>query len=146
MSKPDPFIALLKGIAASLLVYWIGVWCVREFVPDQLYPYARYLGWAACVVATLVTSTALGEPFDRVTLFGVAALAVTIPMTFMGESVRRLHVLTFDARVDAMSGAGVNIAARNHYFAFHLLPVVTGAITIICVAGTIMFRQRPDRY
>jgi hypothetical protein len=67
-------------------------------------------------------------------------------MTILGESVRLLRVLTFAAHVEAVSGRGVNIVAENRYLAFHLLPALFLGITIICLAGTLMFRQRPDRY
>ena len=146
MSKPDPFAAFLKGVAASLFVYWFGVWVVQEIAAEQLIPYARYLGWAACAIATLVTAHSVGEPRDRAVLFAFAAFVAAIPMAILGESVRLLRVLTFAARVEAVSGRGVNIVAENRYLAFHLLPALFLGITIICLAGTLMFRQRQDRY
>ena len=67
-------------------------------------------------------------------------------MTLLGENVRLLRVLTFAAHVEAVYGAKVDIAAQNRYLAFHLFPALFLGITIICLAGTLMFRQRPDRY
>lgn len=146
MSEPNPFVAFLKGVAASLFVYWFGVWVVQELAAEQLIPYARYVGWAACAIATFVTAHSVGEPRDRAILFAFAALVVTIPMAILGESVRLLRVLTFAAHVEAVSGARVNIVAQNRHLAFHLLPGIFLGITLICLAGTLMFRQRPDRY
>lgn len=145
MSKSDPFTAFLKGVAASVFVYWFGVWVVQEVDPEQLIPYARYVGWAACALATLVTAHSVGGPRDRAILFAFTALAATIPMAILGESVRLLRVLTFAARVEAVTGGGMNIAAEHRYLAFHLLPALFLGITVICLAGTLMFRQRPDR-
>jgi hypothetical protein len=146
MSEPNPFSALLKGVAASLFIYWFGVWVVQEIAAEQLIPYARYIGWAACAIATLVTAYSVGEPWDRAVLFAFAAFVAAIPMAILAESAKLLRVLTFAARVEAVSGARVNIVAQNRYLAFHVLPAIFLGITIICLAGTLMFRQRPDRY
>lgn len=145
MSKSDPFTAFLGGVAASVFVYWVGVLALQEIAPELLIPYARYVGWAACGIATFVTAQSVGEPRDRAILFGFTALVATIPMSILGESVRLLRVLTFAVRVEALTGAGMNVEAENRYLAFHLLPALFLGITVICLAGALMFRRRPDR-
>ncbi len=149
MSRPepepsDPFVAVVKGVAASLLIYWFGVLGVQQIFGNELMPYARYLGWLACTVAALVTARSIGEPWDRATMFGLATLIVAVPMTYLGESVRMLNIITFAGRAEATLGIN-DVVAKNRYMALHLLPTVFGLITIVAVAGTLMFRQRLDR-
>jgi hypothetical protein len=66
-------------------------------------------------------------------------------MSILGESVRLLRALTFAARVEAVTGAGMNVEAEHRYLALQLLPALFLGITVICLAGALMFRERPER-
>ncbi len=133
--RSDPFVSIALGIAASLLVYWTGVWVLQEISAENLMPYARYLGWTACSIGTLITAHSLGEEMERAVLFAITAFVIAIPLSLMGESVTHLRVLTFAVRVEAVMGTKVDIAARNHDFAFHLLPGIFGGSTILMSCG-----------
>lgn len=145
----DSFIAILRGILLSLVVYWVGIWIIHGLQgPAHLLPHAKYVGWAACVLGTMITAYSLAEPSDRVILFGLGSLAIAIPMTYLAQSdVLLLGSLTYSARVAVAEGKSpVSPILFNKHMAFHVLPGLFGLVTILSLAGTVMFRQRPDRY
>ncbi len=150
MRRPtDAFVAILRGIFLSLIVYWLGVWIIRETQgPAHLLPYAKYVGWAACAAGTMLTAYSLGEPSDRIVLFGLGCLAIAIPFTFLAHSdVVLLGNLTYSARVAVAEGRqAIDPILLNKHMAFHVLPALFGFITILSLAGTVMFQQKPDRY
>ncbi len=140
----DALIAVLKGIAASLVFYWVGVWVVQVVSEETLMPNARYVGWLACAIGTYVTAKAVGQPRDESALFAVLAFFIAIPLTFMGESTTLLRNLTFAARMEAVTGRRPDPLASSRYLAFHVLPAVFGGITLLCLMGTLMFRNRTN--
>lgn len=145
----DAFVAIIRGIFLSLVVYWLGVWIIHTIqTPGHLLPYAKYVGWAACVAGTMLTAYSLGEPSDRIVLFGLGSLAIAIPFTFLAHSdVVLLGNLTYSARVAAADGRGpIDPVLFDRHMAFHVLPALFGFVTVLSLAGTIVFRQKRDRY
>ncbi len=90
----------------------------------------------------------LGEPSGRIVLFGLGSLAIAIPLTFLGQSdVLLPDNLTYPARVATAEGRNpIDPISFNKHMAFQVLPGLFGLVTILYLAGTIMFRQKPDRY
>jgi hypothetical protein len=145
----DAFVAILRGVFLSLVVYWLGVWIIDATQgPAHLLPCAKYVGWTACVTGTMLTAYSLGEPSDRIVLFGLGSLASAIPLTFLAHSdVILLGNLTYSARVAAAEGRRpIDPILFNEHMAFHVLPALIGLVTVLSLAGTIVFRQKPDRY
>ncbi len=154
---PDPVFAAIKGIAASLLIYWVGVKMVDQPWNTDLRQSAHFLGWAACAVGSFVTGLSLKAGWQRAAFFGVMTLVVAVPFTLLGESVRVLHGM-FGGLAEQAAGPenrdmlgklaqGIPTKAEyEHFFAYRLLPPIFGVITLLCQAGIIMFRRRSDSY